>query len=521
VCVIYSDIVAWSDQSVTDQIASAQSLFTRLVVLQRQYGLTEVWKTSTGDGFAVAFDRDVAFRVCRLAHELVSLYRSVGGPKLRVALSAGLIDSFDNALTGNLDFTGPAIVKARRILDGITGGSILLVQKDLADEVERQQASMDMKFVPHPAIKDKHGHEHEVRQVSEVRTKYPSPRKIPRSLADLARVSTSREILKTGDELCESLPSLDGLIMLWMDDQPTGIPAASVVVDPMLPVVHLRGSLQAVSSRLETFAAPYRDRVKESVLPRNNNPKLWLRGFQSPSTERPFLRLEVGITDYRTARAHEAAFDDGPLREAFEAGRLNWSEDFPGMIVSHAIVVTNDQRLIIAQRKRTEVDFAGGAFSPSFEEGWNPEDILPSDAVRRGLSEEFHADKDHNIHVSADNIRLLAVAREWGAFWNVALLYIVNIPTSAENFLRNWNTMPYPKDRNEHSGICAAPLGTKGARAYLEDLVRQPKGAKVSGDRLRALCGEQFVVGSIADGPLHQTSGRARIILALQVLAST
>lgn len=165
VCVIYSDIVDWSKQNTADQVSSVLELFTHLNKRILDQGLHLTWKVSTGDGFAVAFPRDEAKRVFELCHDLLDQYVRYGRLQLRLALSEGSLDTFDNPLTGTHDATGPAVIKTRRILDGITGGNTLLVQKDLMEDLKKELPHILVPYIiPRPQITDKHGDTHDVVQ---------------------------------------------------------------------------------------------------------------------------------------------------------------------------------------------------------------------------------------------------------------------------------------------------------------------------------------------------------------------
>jgi nucleoside phosphorylase/ADP-ribose pyrophosphatase YjhB (NUDIX family) len=327
----------------------------------------------------------------------------------------------------------------------------------------------------------------------------------------------SEEIIKTEKALGESLFGIDGLIILWMSNRPTGIEATAIEVTPKLP---LTGDLESVEDLplipgffLE-HAAPYKSEA-EKRFGNPNNPKLWLRTFKSPMTDRPQVCLTIGRSDYWTARSIEMAFDNGTLRNAYESHQKDIDLDLPGMIGTHSIILTSDNYLILAQRKGNDVDFAGGNYSPSFEEQWNPLcDGTPYEAVLRGLSEEFNLDPIHGVYVSVDNLRLLAFGREWGRYWHTIFLYLVRLPATAEKVIECWNAVPPPKDKNEHIGVVTLPISKGESVDFLHSFLTNPS-SKVSADEIKRLCSNRMVSGRLSDGNLHPTSGRARTLLTL------
>jgi hypothetical protein len=83
--VVYSDIVDWSKQDLSEQVSSAMELFTHLTGQLRTQGLTVHWKASTGDGFVLAFPRDEGVRILTLCRDLLDQY--VKGEKLQLRLA--------------------------------------------------------------------------------------------------------------------------------------------------------------------------------------------------------------------------------------------------------------------------------------------------------------------------------------------------------------------------------------------------------------------------------------------------
>lgn len=517
VCVVYSDLVGWSKQNLSEQVASAIELFTHLTQRIETQGLTALWKASTGDGFAVAFPRNEGVRVIGLCHDLLDQYTVNKRLQLRLGLAEGSLICFMNPLTDAKDYTGNAVIKARRILDGITYGNALLVQKDLAEDLKK---SLPQSLVPYivsrSPITDKHGDAHEIVQIlpsqaSERRGAHQAPP----SLQRLVEAAKAPAIRATEKALGETLFSTDGLIILWMDDESRGLEATAIRVKPDLALGDVESLSIDLDGRFIERAAPYLEASKKKHGP-PNNPKLWLKALRSPFSDRPTLELTVGRTDYWTSRAFEFAYEEGLLRKEFEEKVLDIHRDTPGMLGTHSFVITSDDKLLLSQRKGGDVDFAGGSYSPSFEEQWNPTvDRTPHETVLRGLSEEFHLDPTHGVYVSVDNLRLFAIAREWGIFWHTVLLFSVRLPSSAAKVMECWNALPPPKDKNEHIGLCAVPVRSLAAKAFLLSLIEST--GNVPRNELKDLCGAD-ATGVISDGQLHPTSGKARILLALHNL---
>lgn len=298
-----------------------------------------------------------------------------------------------------------------------------------------------------------------------------------------------------------------------MDDDSRGLEAAAVHVEPDLRHEPDNQYIDLNSEFIEQ-ASPYLEKAKHKY-GRPNKPKLWLKSFRSPMSDRPTLELKVGRTDYWTSRALEFAYNEGCLRSAYEEKIFDIHQDIPGLLFVTAFVITSDGKLLFSQRKGRDVDCAGGMYSPSFEEQWDPsQDHTPYETVLRGLREEFHLDPTHDVHVSVDNVRLFAVAREWGTLWDTALVFCVRLPASGAKVMSCWSSCPPPEDKNEHTGICAVPLDYETIPPLISLIEGQEM---VRRDSIKKLCGSDFS-GVLSDGPLHPTSGKTRIILALYVM---
>jgi hypothetical protein len=291
VCVVYADLVGWSKLTFAEQVNSACTLFTHLTQRINTQGLTAVWKTSTGDGFAVAFPRSEAVRVVQLCHDLLDQYMVRGSVQLRLAMAEGSLDAFANPLTNTTDYTGPAVIKARRILDGITYGSTLLIRKDLALDVKTSlPRALAPRVVSHVAITDKHGESHEVCQI--LASRDPAKRsahRTPPSLEALFSAAKSEEIRKTERARNEALFATDGLIFLWMDDTRQGLEASAIEVKHG-PAASHAPPLLGVPAKFRSFVAPYYEEAKQRWGP-PNNPKVGLTELITPLTDRPTLQL--------------------------------------------------------------------------------------------------------------------------------------------------------------------------------------------------------------------------------------
>lgn len=516
VCVAYADIVGWSKQSLTRQVETAVELFQRVLHLVDIYKLRPLWKIATGDGFALGFPPRRQGLVLQMFADLLDTYLSDTGPELRISLAEGAARSYDNPLTQSQDLTGPAVIEARRILDGITGGGVLLIEEHLARQIMSDLSpSLRPFIVDHPVIIDKHGQSHTVRQMLP-RVPFGS-RGLQDQLSDfedLAKSTIRTEIGLSASRLSATITGLDGTIVLWMW-LPRGIPSTAVKVEPDWNPSSEQDALdglEEIDGKFDEEASPYVSEISK-LIGDDNRPKVWLRGFRSYLTDRASLLLRVGKTDYQQSRSIQRAFDKGGLLSKFENGTFDVLSETPSGIATASAILTSDHRLIVSQRKDKEVDFAAGSYSVSFEEQWDPRiENNPHDSVLRGLHEEFHADKNHGIYVTQDNLRVLALGREWGAYWNTSLFYIVNLPAQARTFLSAWESLPPPKDKNEHRAVAAVPLDKSGVR-FLQDLL--PRGSKLLADQLRKICGSQYIAGSPRDGDIHDTTGRARILLAL------
>lgn len=513
VCVVYSDLVGWSKlPTLAEQVNSARTLFTHLTQRIGTQGLTAVWKTSTGDGFCVAFPRSEAVRVLQLCHDLLDQYTVREPVQLRLAIAEGSLDKFANPLTYANDYTGSAVIKARRILDGITYGSTLLVKKDLAlDLTKLLPRVLSRQVVFHAAITDKHGETHEVCQILASRD-YPKRlvRKAPQSLAELFNAAKSEAIRKTERSRNDSLFATDGLIFLWLDHTRQGLDASAIKVTRG-PTASHTPPIVGLPAKFRSFVIPYYEEAKTRYGP-PNDPKVGLTDLIAPITDRPTLQLTVEDTDYWTSRAMGLAYEKGNLQAEFENKTFDIYTETPGLLFTCNLIITDDDKLILAQRKARDVDVAGGAFSPSFEEQWNPlKDKTPTEAVLRGLSEEFNLDRNHDVYLSVDNVRLLAVAREWGEFWTTGLIYCVRLPAPAAKLIECWSALPPPKDKDEHSGVCAVPMRSDAGKRILTRAIES--GRVPCNDLLQLRDCDR--AGTLSEGFLHPTSGKARIILSL------
>jgi hypothetical protein len=252
---------------------------------------------------------------------------------------------------------------------------------------------------------------------------------------------------------------------------------------------------------------------------RTNKPKVWLKGFDAPLTDRPDLLLKVGQIDFRIAISLGDAFEQRvsfnnnmvSLREAYERNLLDLSEDLPGLVAASIILVTDDNSLIFSQRAKSGVDpkYAPGRYSPSCDEQWDPiKENVPHETVRRCLREEWNL-SEGQVQLRDDAIRLVALGREWGKFWNTVLIYLVKLPCDSGKVLDCWKEVP----RDPEAGaVGAVPINDES----LEALLNVVSSRKVVYEELTK-CGAKWC-GFPRDNELHESTGAARVLFALESL---
>jgi len=511
--VLFSDIIGWTGpgSDTNTQVNQATSLFDETRTRFENFGLEKpLWMTSTGDGFAIAFPLDACVKLINLSADLHNRFMRDDFPDLRLAIAGGPTRDFYNPLIEGQDRTGPAIIKARRILDGITGSNTLLAEESLAmDRIDKLPIDLQCRLVPHPPIRDKNGKEHRVVQVLSSR-EFPETREPLPTFDELSRSTRSPDIDK-------NLFAIDGLIILWMSHHPDGLEATALTLDKVdTNGLHPKTGLP---ERFTKHVMNHWEEIKTKHQRGGNKQKVWISDYRVPISDRPTLALTIGETNYFTARALEMAFDsfDG-LRQEFDNKKHDILNDLPNLVAAHAIILTNDQHVILAQRKPKQVDYAGGEWSVSFEEQWAPDlDSAPYDTILRGLSEEFNVDANHGVPVSVDNVQLLALGREWGVHWNIAMVYLVRLPVDAKTVLDCWDRTPPPEDKNENLTVAAVPISEDDGKTFLYDLLNREK--NILRSDLERVCGPDRIKGSpLPDKqsyPPHRTTGRARILFAL------
>jgi hypothetical protein len=352
----------------------------------------------------------------------------------------------------------------------------------------------------HENIIDKHGEEHPVSQILSDDETSPLVARSP----DIQAL-----ILKSRSPSVLNYDSIDSLIIIQMIGR-KGIPATAIDVQR---VESKEFDAQTGLPRVyEQYVAPYRELVKKE-LRGDNRDKVWICEFKSNFSDRR-ISLKIARTDYLTHRCLEKAFDSGLATRFEQEGRVH--DDLPNLCGTCSFVVTDDDYLILAQRKHRQTDFADGNWSPSFEEQWDwQKDKLPYEVVLRGLEEEFGIAKERGIHIGSENIRLVAFGREWGRYWAPNLVFFVRAPASAQTILNCWSANPPPIDKNEHGVVAAVPLRT-GSQFLLNLLEGE---SLVDETELEQVCGMENIKRAYPSDrkphSLHPTTGRARVILAL------
>lgn len=318
--------------------------------------------------------------------------------------------------------------------------------------------------------------------------------------------------------------AMDGLLLPWMTPEKEGIPGRNVEVKSSWEIHQKEGAkegwisgLPEIGDAFRKYIDPYWKQVQLEY--KTSKPKIWIENFSTPFRDREvILELYLGQTDFFITKCLEEAFKKGGLREAYENRIFDVLEDLPGLAAVVPVIITKDNHLILAQRatRKRELAFGRGAWTISAAEHWDPlEDSSPDETVIRCLEEEFHLDSDHGVKVSVDDMRLYALGREWGNFYNTVFIYVVRTPVPAKEVLDLWvGGITAPESQNEHVAVAAVPLHEKGV-TFLLDLVRMERSKELSADHLKAVCGEKGTRGTSSDGELFPTFGRAGIIIAL------
>lgn len=305
--------------------------------------------------------------------------------------------------------------------------------------------------------------------------------------------------------------AMDGLIVLcpvWNYYESENFAPVAIEVSPNLSTMP---ALETLPAKFREMAQPHMAESQEKF-GQPNGRKLWLRSFREPLKNRPELHLNVGETDYWTTKSLEKVYDTGVLRAKYESSEWGIEEELPGLVGTATVITTSDDRLILTQRHSRNVDFAGGRYSPSFDEQWDlARDTSPIDTVVRGASEEFDLDPSRDI--SLRNIRLMALAREWGKDWNTVLVFSLSLALPAKAILDLWKQSKRP-DKREARAVVAVPFSKSSGADFLMRLIAD-RNAAISVREIRDASGDDFIRGSPTDGELDEISGRARIWFGL------
>jgi len=544
VLVAFSDIVAWSREDAVGQSAFIRHLNHRTMsaLTGLSPNLKPSWRTGTGDGFGLAFPSTPTTDALAL-DALFRLYEDlVGDLRFQIRLSAckGPVLVYSNELLGGQpDLCGPAVIRARRLLDAAAPGCFL-VDGFLADSLEGlARDPWGRRFLPAQTYVAKHGLEVRARRlVGEAEGRYYADVSVRRATSDvlasqfdvLAAASSiglepHGDIVATATRLQTSLTGVDRLLIHWLDTSGRGIPPDAVVVKPFWSPesFHETGTpgepLASLSEDLLASIRPFVLDPASDIPESSNRPKVWVMDWLLPMSDRPVLTLTVGGSDYRTTKALERAFLEPvefqgqrrTLRDAFDLGALKLEEDWPSAIVTHISLLSSDGCLLLAQRSGgRRVGFAPGRYSPSCEEQWDPSrEQAPHETVLRCLREEWNLDERKGFAVPAESVKLVALGREWGKYWTTVMVYIVELPFTAAKILECWRRLP--ADRAEAAGVGAVSVRERHERTQV---LRMAQTRLVYPRELARTCGAIWA-GSPTDNELHDTTGVARIALSL------
>jgi hypothetical protein len=532
--VVYVDISGWSLGDATQQKEQMVRLleYTKkhLSELKTQ-GIKPFWLTTTGDGWAIVFKTENPLPIMEFAIKVYEDVLQKERFKIRVGVSSGTLINYSNSLMKRRDVCGPAIIIARRLVEGAMEGEFL-IDEHLAKQLIGINASWSSHITPASPIRDKHGNVLNTRRyVSSIKTKdYVELKKREKidhvGLLELLNIAKklghgpNREILRLEELLKTKLCGIDGLLILWIDGKFEGLSADSVYIDPSWDKYKVKSTgipketlgspderfLELISNIIPKYHAEIRDA--------QNRPKVWVRNIKYPLTDRPYLSLELGGLDYRTNRALEEAFSTPvkqgkTLSELYEEGYFDILTDLPNMVVIHIVMKTRDGYLVLAQRGRKQVDYASGKFSPSCEEQWDPsKDQYPHETVLRCLAEEWNIESSYGVPVTSRHIKLLAIGREWGTYWNTAFIYAVDLPCDSKDVLDLWTAVP--EDKAEASGIGVIPMGERDGRYAIIKMLQENKVRR----SFLSTYGAKWA-GVVRDERLHETTGAARVLLSL------
>lgn len=525
--VLFADISRWSTNDASAQKAQIVALCQAAKEVFSTFNLILQWKVGTGDGFAVAFptgtSSDLAIRTtCSLFEEV----QKQSEFEIRMSLTEGSVVFYTNPLTSDNDIVGPAVISARRLLDGAASGSVL-IGEHVAKDVIGVDSSWEKRLVEHRPVVDKHSKVHRAhRYVPDSETKShinfitadPPITVELMTIAKRLRATPNQAIQDIEKARKTSLQAIGGLILFWLDAECNGLQPDVVTVVPK------RGERATLKDWVQGLS-PLREQIQRVIKPvarnselkwitdQKNRPKVWLSQILPPMTDQPWLSLSIGGSDFRNSKALEWAFTHQvnfentslTLRKVYEKGLLRLYEDLFGLVAATIVMLTSDDCIVVAQRG--PLAWAKGRYSISCEEGWDPkQESNPHETVLRCLEEEWNLDARHGVGVEPEHVRLVAIGREWGHYWNTVLVYVVDLPCPSDVVIENW--MSFPKDASEAIGIGVIPIGSWEQRRLLLELL--------STEEVRpGKFPDAKWAGDVSDGKLHETTGAARVLFAL------
>lgn len=225
-----------------------------------------------------------------------------------------------------------------------------------------------------------------------------------------------------------------------------------------------------------------------------------------PDKTQNLLVTLVPIT-YEMANGFHRALQaraNGQNRGAIQLLRAQWLKrlakpgryTLPGIAVVHAIVLTADRKILVAQRS-PNTNYAPLHWSASFEEQITTKDVERGSAVfgsaaARGFAEEFFA----GSQLPLSQLPVLSVFLDVSIL-NIGFCVEVQVPWSFDEIVANWEKRP--RDHWEAINLSFIPMSL------------EPIG--------RLLRGEVSGVG-LGDAPmLHETSRYRLLVLALRHFA--
>lgn len=314
------------------------------------------------------------------------------------------------------------------------------------------------------------------------------------------------------------IEAIDGYLMLWNNPPGEGLLSEDVEIEPKWDPRTLakHGPPEAYLPRLPE---PVRDMIQPYIPDENvrkSKPRVWIKSSQDPLIDQP-AKLTVGGTHWLEQKGIGQAFTHpvtyrgqqyANLARVYEEGALDYGNDLYGVVAAAIAMVTQDNCLVLGLRNARTVDGAEGTYSASCEDAWDPsKERSPHETVIRCLKEEFRLSSATGVAVSLDHVRLMAVGREWDPYWQVNLIFTVDLPCNAATVLDSYRKA---RDRNEHRAVVCVPLDCAQNRRVLLDGLRRRRIVPA------ALTGVQWT-GSWRpeEAPIHPTTGAIRLLYAL------